>query len=136
MFIVDEINILFLKLLFIIDSQLSQAKEKKDNDIAVPGGLTLVIIIKNFYQFPPKVRKFLQNKTVTSKKNHNKRICNHFIYVITLTKQIRQYDNQLFQTMLTKEKRKLLNNDNVAVFNSKVATTMPIQETHKNIIIV
>ena len=38
--------------------------------------------------------------------------------------------------MLTKAKRGLLNNGDVAVFNNKVAITMPIQDTYKNVVVV
>ena len=58
-FIKDEISMILLKLLSTVDSQLSQVKEKKDNNTAVLGGLALVIIIEDFYQFPPIVGKFL-----------------------------------------------------------------------------
>ena len=37
--------------------------------------------------------------------------------------------------MLTKVRTSLLNNGNVAVFNKKVATTMPIQDTLKNAVV-
>lgn len=48
-----------LKLLFTVDSQLRQAKGKKDNNTAVIGGLALVIMMGDFYQFSPMVGKFL-----------------------------------------------------------------------------
>ncbi len=46
--------------------------------------------------------------------------------VITLTEQMRQYDNQLFQAMLTRRRRGLFNNDNIAILKSKVAVMIPI----------
>ena len=42
-----------------VDSQLSQVKKKKDNNIAVLDSMTFVIIIRDFYQFPSEVEKFL-----------------------------------------------------------------------------
>lgn len=38
--------------------------------------------------------------------------------------------------MLTKAKRRLLNNGNNAILNSKNTTTIFIQDTHKNVVIV
>lgn len=37
-----------LKLLFIVDFQLNQAKKKKKNNIAMFGNLALIIIMGNF----------------------------------------------------------------------------------------
>lgn len=42
-----------------IDSQLSQVKEKNDNDIAVLSGLGLVIMMEDFYLFSAMVVKSL-----------------------------------------------------------------------------
>lgn len=39
-------------------SQLSQAKKRKNNNIALFENLVLVIIIENFCQFPPMIRKY------------------------------------------------------------------------------
>ncbi len=51
--ILDKISMVSLKLLSTVDMRLSQAKGKINNDIAVFGGLALVIVIGDFYQFPP-----------------------------------------------------------------------------------
>ena len=45
----------FLKLLSTVNIRLSQAKGKTNNNIAILGGLALVIIMGDFYQFPPVV---------------------------------------------------------------------------------
>ena len=47
-FIIDEISMVFLKLLFTIDFKLSQAKRQKDNNIAVLSGLSLIIMMRDF----------------------------------------------------------------------------------------
>lgn len=46
--------------------------------------------------------------------------------VITLIKQMQQYDNKPFQTMFTRPRKNLCNNDNIAILNSKIAVTIPI----------
>lgn len=56
-----------------IDSQLSQIKEKKDNNIAMLDGLALIIMMDDFYHFLLIVKKILQNKIITSRKNYSKR---------------------------------------------------------------
>ncbi len=63
-----------LKLLSTIDMYLSQAKGKTNNDTAVLGGLALVIVMGDFYQFPPVVRRSLWTHPVTSEEIHGKGI--------------------------------------------------------------
>lgn len=86
--ILDGISMVSLKLLLTVDAQLSQAKSKTDNYIAVLGGLALVIMIGDFYQFPPIVGRSLWSKPITSDENHGKRIWGHFTSSITLREQM------------------------------------------------
>lgn len=53
-----------------------------------------------------------------------------------MTKKIRQHNNKLFQEMLIIVKTDLLNNSNITILNNKIATTVPIQDTLKNIVII
>lgn len=50
---------IYLKLLSLIDSQLSKVKGKKDDNMAILGDLTFDIVIEDFYQFLPVVGKSL-----------------------------------------------------------------------------
>ena len=49
----------FLKLLLIIDMHLNQGKGKTNNDTVILGSLALVIVIGDFYQFLPVVKRSL-----------------------------------------------------------------------------
>ncbi len=86
--ILNEISIISLKLLSTVDMRLNQAKSKTNNDTIVLGGLALVIIMGDFYQFPPVVRRFLWTHLVTSEEIHGKGIWNQFTSAITLTEQM------------------------------------------------
>lgn len=79
-----------------INIQLNYVKCKTDNDITILDSLTFVIMIEDFYQFLPIVKKFLWNKSITIKKNYDKEICDHFTSVIILIKQMRQNNNKSF----------------------------------------
>ncbi len=94
--ILNEISMVSLKLLSTVDMCLSQAKGKTNNDTAVLGGLALVIVMGAFYQFPPVVRRFLWTYLITSEEIHGKSRWNQFTSVITLTEQMRQYDDKPF----------------------------------------
>ncbi len=77
-----------LKLLSTVDIHLSQVKSKTNNDTTVLGGLALVIVMGDFYQFLSMVRRSLWTHPVTSEKIHNKVKWNQFTSVITLTEQM------------------------------------------------
>ncbi len=72
--ILDEISIVSLKLLLTVDMRLSQAKGKTNNDTVVLGSLALVIVIGDFYQFPPVVGRSIWIHPVISKEIHGKGI--------------------------------------------------------------
>lgn len=63
-----------LKLLLKVDVQLTEAKSKTNNNNVVLGGLALIIMIGDFYQFLLRVGRFLWNKPITRNKNHSKSI--------------------------------------------------------------
>ncbi len=76
--------------------RLTQTKGKTNNDTTVSGGLALVIVMGDFYQFPPVVERSLWTHPVTSEEIHGKGIWNQFTSVITLTEQMRQHDDKPF----------------------------------------
>lgn len=63
-----------LRLLIIVDILLSQVKEKPDIDIAIFGGLALIILMGDFYLFPPLIRKPLQKKAIMTDELYSKAI--------------------------------------------------------------
>ncbi len=77
-----------LRLLEMIDMRLSQAKSKTNNDTAVLGGLALVIVMGDFYQFLPVTGRSLWIDPVTEEEIHGKSIWNQFTSVITLIEQM------------------------------------------------
>ena len=129
--IMEKIRIVSLKLLLTINICLSQEKGKTNNDTTVLSGLALIIVMGDFYQFSPVVRKSLWTNPITSKEIHNKGIWNQLTLVITLTEQMRQHDNKLFQAILTRARKSLLNNNKDAILNSKVAVTIPILNSNE-----
>ena len=63
-----------LKLLSTVDICLSQTKCKTNNDTAVLGDLALIIVMGDFYQFPPVVGRSLWTHPVTIEEIHIKGI--------------------------------------------------------------
>lgn len=75
-------------LLGMIDIHLRQAKDKTNNDTVVIGGLALVIVMGDFYQFLFIIERSLLTGPITKEEIHGKSILNQFTSVITLTEQI------------------------------------------------
>ncbi len=98
--------------------------------------MALVIIIGDFYQFFLITWQSLWTDPITEKEIHDKSIWNQFTSVITLIEQMRQYNNILFQEMLTKTRKGLLNIDDVTIQNSKVAVTISILNRNKDVVMV
>ncbi len=86
--ILDEISMVSLRLLGMIDIRLTQAKGKTNNDIAVLGGLGLVIVMRNFYQFPSITERSLWTCSITEEEIYGQSIWNQFTLVITLIEQM------------------------------------------------
>ncbi len=57
-----------------IDMYFSQTKSKTNNDIAVLGGLALVIVMEDFYQFLLITGQSLQTDPITEKEIYGKSI--------------------------------------------------------------
>lgn len=134
--IIDKINIISLKLLAIVNVLLSQAKKKLDIDTAVFSELAIMILIKDFYQFSPIIKKFLWEKVITTDRLYSKIIWNHFPLVIILTQQMKNQINKIFHNLLTRVRKSLLNNDSIDTLNSRIASSIPINNINKNIVIV
>lgn len=56
------------------DVLLSQRKKKRDNDNTILGGLVILILIRNFYQYLPMLGKLLWEKAITTNKFYSKAI--------------------------------------------------------------
>lgn len=65
---------MLLKLLAIINAQLSQAKKKPNTNTAVLGGRAIVILMRDFYQFLLVVGKPLREKAIITDELHSKAI--------------------------------------------------------------
>ena len=49
---------------------------------------------------------------------------------------MRQQNNKAFHNLLTRARKELLNNDNVDTLNSRIASSIPIDNVNKNVVIV
>ena len=63
-----------LKLLVTVNTQLSQAKKKPNNDTFILGRLAIIILMGDFDQFLPVVRRPLWEKAIIINEFHGKAI--------------------------------------------------------------
>lgn len=74
-----------LKLLTSIDKQLQKVKRSSSYSTTVFDRLLLIILIRDFYQFAPVLRKTLWNYPISQKKVHEKSLWGRFLSVLILT---------------------------------------------------
>lgn len=125
-----------LKFLATVNTQLSQVKKKPDNDTSILGGLAIKILMKDFYQFPLVVGRPFWKKAIITDEFHGKVIWNYFTSIITLIQQMKQQNNEAFHNLPTRAKKRLLNNDNVDTFNSRIGYSILTNNVNKNVVIV
>ena len=123
--IVDEVSMIDLKLLTIIDKQLQKAKSSDTSSTTFFEGLSLVVLIEDFYQFVPVTEKALWDEPYGEDEIYEKTLWNSFSSVLTLTEQIRQKADLAFQKLLKRVRRGSLNIHNVNILNQRVVTNLP-----------
>ena len=123
--IVDEVSMIDLKLLTIIDKQMRKAKGSDTSSTTFFGGLLLVVLMGDFYQFAPMTEKALWDKPHGEDEIYGKTLWNSFSSVLTLTEQMRQRADPAFQELLKRARRGSLNIHDVNILNQRVATNLP-----------
>ena len=88
--IIDKISMLDLKMLATIDQQLLHAKGLPRELMAIFGGLSLILLMGDFYQFAPIAERALWEEPTIKIKEHGKHLWQSLTNVITLTQQMRQ----------------------------------------------
>ncbi len=86
--IVDEISIVELEMLSNMRKQLAKARGLSNFSTAVFGGLPIIIVMGDFYQFPPIAGRPLWGEPQTDENHNRKTLWLSFSLVITLTQQM------------------------------------------------
>ena len=130
--IIDEISMLDLKMFATIDQQLLQAKSLLQDSTAIFGGLSVVLLMGDFYQFAPVVSQALWEELKTKLEEHEKFLWQSLTHVITLTQQMRQQQDKDFQSLLQRAQKGQLGQNDVHVLNAKEATGLSTGRTLDN----
>lgn len=94
--IVDKVSIIDLKLFTSIDQQLIKARRISSNSTLVFSGLSLVVLMDDFYQFALIQEKILWVNSIEEKEVYRKSFCSKFTLILILTEQIYQKTDLLF----------------------------------------
>ncbi|KAH6699886.1 hypothetical protein BKA61DRAFT_621230 [Leptodontidium sp. MPI-SDFR-AT-0119] len=106
-----------------------QCKIAKSLDRSSPdlfGGLPIVLLMGDFYQFSPVRGPALwQNPRQGNDEHANGRLIWHrFTNIIILDQQMRQAEDPIFHDMLTRARNATLTEDDLALLNSKTITSL------------
>lgn len=134
--IVDEVSMIDLKLLTSIDKQLQKARGLDISSTSIFGGLSLVVLMEDSYQFASVTGKTLWDNPIKEEDIHGKILWERFTFVLTLTEQMRQKTDLSFQDLLKKARQGRLNVDDVRTLNSCVATALPEYGSLDSIVVV
>jgi hypothetical protein len=124
--IVDEVSMMDLSMLSVIDSHCKAARSLDRNSTDCFGGVPVVILIGDFFQFPP-VRGLPLWKTPRPGKDdeaNGQLIWHQFKQVIFLDEQMRQAEDPLFRDLLTRARSAALTEDDLTLLNTKVITSL------------
>lgn len=100
------------------------------------GGLPIVILMGDFYQFSHVIGYLLWDKVCTKKDYYGKMLCRNFNIVITFTQQMHQINDPKFNALLRRARTNSLTNANITNFNSKITADFLFYDLSKNMVIV
>ncbi len=134
--IVDEISMVKLEILSNIGKQLAKAQGLSNSSIAVFEGLPIIIVMRDFYQFPPIAGRPLWGKPQTDENHNGKTLWLSFSLVITLIQQMCQQSNPIFAQLLRRARKGALTQADVSILNEKVVTGLTLNDPLNNIVII
>ncbi|KAJ5654961.1 hypothetical protein N7490_001964 [Penicillium lividum] len=130
--VIDEMSMVDLKMLSVINNQCKVARSLPRSSPDLFGGLPIVILMGDFFQFPPVRGPPLWKKPRSGVDDDaaGRLIWHRFENVIILDEQMRQSEDPSFRGFLTRTRQAALTDDDVARLNSKSipSLTDPISE--------
>jgi hypothetical protein len=124
--IIDEVSMTDLSMLSTINNQCKIARSLDRSSPDLFGGLPIVILMGDFHQFSPVRGPALwKEPRAGNDADANGRIIWHqFTDVIILDQQMRQAEDPAFRDLLGRARAATLTEDDLALLNSKTATSL------------
>jgi PIF1-like helicase len=136
--IIDEVSMMDLTSLSIINNRCKVAKSQDRSSPDFFGGLPIVLFMGDFFQFPPVRGPALwsEPRPGNDEDANGKIIWHMFKNVIILDEQMRQARDPRFRELLHRARAAALTEDDLALLNSRVATSLFTPELESATIIV
>jgi hypothetical protein len=122
--IIDEVSMIDLSALSIINTHSKVARSLDRSSPDLFGGLPVVILMGDFYQFPPVQGQALWKAPTNDTEQDGKLIWNQFQRVIILHEQMRQTEDIPFRDLLGRARSGNLTPDDLLTLNSKAITSL------------
>lgn len=129
-------SIVSLHLLSTLDLYLDNAKALYKNSSIVLGGLPIVILLSNFFQFFLIIGRFLLEMPLSLHEKYRQYIWYYFTDVITLTKQMCQQGDIILQQLLKNARTGCLTQKGFDLLNNKIAEKLPISNNLSLVVII
>ena len=131
--IIDEISMTDLQSLSRINKRCNMARSLRSDSSELFGGLPTVILMGDFYQFPPVkgLPLWRQPRPNNEEEIVGKEIWQRFTDVILLDEQMRQAEDLPFRDLLRRARNAELTVDDLDFLNSKVIPPVPNFPLHK-----
>ncbi|KAJ5370019.1 uncharacterized protein N7496_006111 [Penicillium cataractarum] len=127
---IDEVSMVDLSALSIINTHCKIARSLERSSPDLFGGLPVVILMGDFYQFPPVQGQPLWKPPRNETEQDGKLIWNQFEHVIILNEQMRQAEDLPYRHILTRARTATLTHDDISVLNSKAITSLDDPRLH------
>jgi hypothetical protein len=136
--IVDEISMVDLQTMAKINNRCKMARSLFPDSPELFGGLPIVVLMGDFYQFPPVkgLPLWRQPREKKEEEVQGKEIWNRFADIIILDEQMRQAEDKPFRNLLQRARQGQLTNDDIKVLNSKSISAKTSFELHSKTCIV
>ncbi|KAJ5195495.1 uncharacterized protein N7498_008933 [Penicillium cinerascens] len=122
--IIDEVSMVDLSALSIINTHCKIARSLDRSSLDLFGGLPIVILMGDFYQFPPVQGQALWKLPRNETDQDGKLIWSQFKQVIILHEQMRQAEDLPYRNLLTRMRAGTLTNDDMLTLNLKAISSL------------
>jgi hypothetical protein len=122
--IIDEVSMIDLSTLSTINSHCKSARSLDRTSPDLFGGLPIVILMGDFYQFPPVRGQPLWKLPQNDADTDGRLIWHRFSQVIILDEQMRQTEDKPYQSLLRRARTGNLTSNDVLLLNGRTITSL------------
>ncbi len=136
--IIDEINMINVKLLIKIDSNCTIVKSQERDTSKFFENITIVILMRDFFQLASMIEKSLWQKYNNFTKEQSRRLLlwKRFDNVIFLNEQMKQAQDVKYRNMIYRARHACFNTNDIMMLNQKVISSLKSSKLEEIIVII